>query len=46
MSTEVQEGETGEAARGPVEPLRLLAVDSDDLQINTAALNYGSLRPV
>ena len=46
MSPEVQEGETGEAARGPVEPLRLLAEDADDLHIISAALQDAILRPV
>jgi len=49
MSTEA--GEVGEveaegAARAPVEPLRLLAEDADDLHIMSAALQDAILRPV
>ena len=49
MSTEA--GEFGEAeaeaaGRAPIEPLRLLAEDADDLQIISAALQDAILRPV
>ena len=44
MSTEI-EG-VGSEARSPVEPLRLLAEDADDLQIISAALQDAILRPV
>ena len=49
MSTEVGdvgEVETEAAARAPVEPLRLLAEDADDLHIISAALQDAILRPV
>jgi Protein of unknown function (DUF2948) len=44
MSTEI-DGVVTEA-RAPVEPLRLLAEDADDLQIISAALQDAILRPV
>ena len=46
MSTEVREAGASEAARAPVEPLRLLAEDADDLHIISAALQDAILRPV
>jgi hypothetical protein len=49
MSTEVGdvgEVETEAATRAPVEPLRLLAEDADDLHIISAALQDAILRPV
>ena len=50
MSTEAGEAETetgaGVGARAPVEPLRLLAEDADDLHIISAALQDAILRPV
>ena len=46
MSTEVGEAETETTARAPVEPLRLLAEDADDLHILSAALQDAILRPV
>ena len=46
MSTEVGEAETETTARAPVEPLRLLAEDADDLHIISAALQDALLRPV
>ena len=45
MSTEAPAG-GAEAAREPVEPLRLLAEDADDLHIISAALQDAILRPV
>ena len=44
MSTDI-DGVITEA-KGPVEPLRLLAEDADDLQIISAALQDAILRPV
>ena len=44
MSTEI-DGVIPEA-KAPVEPLRLLAEDADDLQIISAALQDAILRPV
>jgi hypothetical protein len=46
MSTEAGEAETEKTARAPVEPLRLLAEDADDLHIISAALQDAILRPV
>ncbi len=50
MSTEAgeveAETEAGVGARAPVEPLRLLAEDADDLHIISAALQDAILRPV
>ena len=46
MSTEVRAGGVEETARAPVEPLRLLAEDADDLHIISAALQDAILRPV
>ncbi len=46
MSTEVQADAVDETARAPVEPLRLLAEDADDLHIISAALQDAILRPV
>jgi hypothetical protein len=46
MSTEAGEAETETTARAPVEPLRLLAEDADDLHIISAALQDAILRPV
>ena len=50
MSTEAGEAETetgvGVETRAPVEPLRLLAEDADDLHIISAALQDAILRPV
>ena len=44
MSTEIDGAIT--EAKAPVEPLRLLAEDADDLQIISAALQDAILRPV
>lgn len=46
MSTEIGEVDAEAAARAPVEPLRLLAEDADDLHIISAALQDAILRPV
>ena len=46
MSTEAREVEADTTARAPVEPLRLLAEDADDLHIISAALQDAILRPV
>ena len=46
MSTEAREVEEETTARAPVEPLRLLAEDADDLHIISAALQDAILRPV
>lgn len=46
MSTEAREVEEETPARAPVEPLRLLAEDADDLHIISAALQDAILRPV
>lgn len=46
MSTEAQAVEADPAATAPVEPLRLLAEDADDLQIISMALQDAILRPV
>ena len=50
MSTEAREveadTEVGVGARAPVEPLRLLAEDADDLHVISAALQDAILRPV
>ena len=46
MSTEARNGKADETARAPVEPLRLLAEDADDLHIISAALQDAILRPV
>jgi hypothetical protein len=46
MTTEGLDGAVGEAASTPVEPLRLLAEDADDLHIMSAALQDAILRPV
>jgi hypothetical protein len=46
MSTEVTGATEGTAAKPPVEPLRLLAEDADDLSIMSAALQDAILRPV
>ena len=46
MSTEAREVEAEATARAPVEPLRLLAEDADDLHIISAALQDAILRPV
>lgn len=46
MTTEGLNGAVGEAAAAPVEPLRLLAEDADDLHIMSAALQDAILRPV
>lgn len=44
MTAEIDEAVT--EAKAPVEPLRLLAEDADDLQIISAALQDAILRPV
>lgn len=44
MSTDVDDA--SKSANAPVEPLRLLAEDADDLQIISAALQDAILRPV
>jgi hypothetical protein len=46
MSTEVTGATEETAAKPPVEPLRLLAEDADDLSIMSAALQDAILRPV
>lgn len=46
MSTEVEGVGAEQAARTPMEPLRLLAEDADDLYIISAALQDAILRPV
>lgn len=46
MSIEVEGVEETAAARTPVEPLRLLAEDADDLHIISAALQDAIMRPV
>ena len=46
MSTEATAVEADLAATAPVEPLRLLAEDADDLQIISVALQDAILRPV
>lgn len=46
MTTEVTAVETDPVATAPVEPLRLLAEDADDLQIISMALQDAILRPV
>jgi len=46
MSIEAPAGEMAETVRAPVEPLRLLAEDADDLHIISAALQDAILRPV
>lgn len=46
MTTEATAVEADLAATAPVEPLRLLAEDADDLQIISVALQDAILRPV
>lgn len=46
MSTDVGGAAEDMTARAPVEPLRLLAEDADDLHIISAALQDAILRPV
>ena len=46
MTTEAAAVEADLAATAPVEPLRLLAEDADDLQIISVALQDAILRPV
>ncbi|MDQ3125853.1 MAG: DUF2948 family protein [Pseudomonadota bacterium] len=46
MSTELQAQGAAGAMQAPVEPLRLLAEDADDLHIISAALQDAILRPV
>ena len=46
MAPDGSPAETPEAGRGPVEPLRLLAADGEDLSIISAALQDAILRPV
>lgn len=46
MSIEAQTLEAEPEARAPIEPLRLLAEDADDLQIISAALQDAIMRPV
>ena len=46
MATEAAQGETVEGQGKAMEPLRLLAEDTDDLQIISAALQDAILRPV
>ena len=46
LEAQAIEAESDTAAKAPIEPLRLLAEDADDLQIMSAALQDAIMRPV